>query len=65
MADWLPSIGLLSDSSLQGIDEATRNKLQSEATGRFLLGSLLSGRPDIGFQSELALLQIMQPLNSD
>ena len=53
MADWLPSIGLLSDSSLQGIDEATRNKLQSEATGRFLLGSLLSGRPDIGFQSAI------------
>lgn len=53
MADWLPGIGLLSDSSLQGIDEATRNKLQSEATGRFLLGSLLSGRPDIGFQSAI------------
>lgn len=53
MADWLPSIGLLSDSSLQGIDEATRSKLQSEATGRFLLGSLLSGRPDIGFQSAI------------
>lgn len=51
MADWLPGIGLLSDSSLQGIDEATRNKLQSEATGRFLLGSILSGRPDVGFQS--------------
>lgn len=53
MADWLPGIGLLSESALQGVDKATQNKLQSEATGRFLLGSLLSGRPDIGFQSAI------------
>jgi hypothetical protein len=50
---WFPNIGILSDSSLIGIDPAMQDQLQREASKRMLIGGLLSGRPDIGFQSAI------------
>jgi hypothetical protein len=50
---FFPNIGILSDSSLLGIDPAMQDQLQREASKRMLIGGLLSGRPDIGFQSAI------------
>ena len=50
---WFPNIGILSDSSLIGIDPAMQDQLQREASKRMLIHGLLSGRPDIGLQSAI------------
>jgi len=50
---WFPNIGILSDSSLIGIPAEMQDQLQREASKRMLIGGLLSGRPDIGFQSAI------------
>lgn len=50
---WFPNIGILSDSSLLGIPAEMQDQLQREATKRMFIGGLLSGRPDIGFQSAI------------
>jgi hypothetical protein len=50
---WFPNIGILSESSLLGIPSDMQDQLQREASKRMLIGGLLSGRPDIGFQSAI------------
>lgn len=50
---WFPNIGILSDSSLLGISPDMQDQLQREATKRMFIGGLLSGRPDVGFQSAI------------
>lgn len=50
---WFPNIGILSESSLLGIPPEMQDQLQREASKRMLVGGLLSGRPDIGFQSAI------------
>lgn len=50
---WFPNIGILSESSLLGIPAEMQDQLQREASKRMFIGGLLSGRPDIGFQSAI------------
>lgn len=50
---WFPNLGILSDSSLLGIPAEMQDQLQREATKRMFIGGLLSGRPDVGFQSAI------------
>lgn len=50
---WFPNIGLLSESSLIGIPQEMQDQLQREASKRFVLGGLLSGRPDVAFSSAI------------
>jgi len=45
------NIGLLSDASLTGLSDADKESMQKQATQQFLLGSLLSGDPGVGFKS--------------
>ena len=45
------NIGLLSDAALTGLSAADKESMQKQATQQFLLGSLLSGDPGIGFKS--------------
>jgi hypothetical protein len=45
------NIGLLSDAALTGLSAAEKESMQKQATQQFLLGSLLSGDPGIGFKS--------------
>jgi hypothetical protein len=52
---WFPNIGILSESSLLGIPAEMQDQLQREASKRMLIGGLLSGRPDIGFQSAIGV----------
>jgi len=47
------NIGLLSDAALTGLTEAEKESMQKQATQQFLLGSLLSGDPGIGFKSAM------------
>lgn len=50
---WWPSLGLLSDSALQGLDPAVQDQLQRDATKNMVLGGILSGRPEVGFQAAI------------
>lgn len=52
---FFPNIGLLSDSSLTGLAPELQDQLQREATKRMVLGGLLSGRADVGFQSAIGV----------
>jgi len=45
------NIGLLSDASLTGLSAADKEAMQKQATQQFLIGSLLSGDPGVGFRS--------------
>jgi hypothetical protein len=45
------NIGLLSDAALTGLTDTEKTAMQKQATQQFLLGSLLSGDPGIGFKS--------------
>ena len=45
------NIGLLSDAALTGLSDTEKEAMQKQATQQFLLGSLLSGDPGIGFKS--------------
>ena len=45
------NIGLLSDAALTGLSAADKEAMQKQATQQFLLGSLLSGDPGVGFKS--------------
>jgi hypothetical protein len=45
------NIGLLSDAALTGLSDAEKTAMQKQATQQFLIGSLLSGDPGVGFRS--------------
>jgi hypothetical protein len=45
------NIGLLSDAALTGLSDAEKTAMQKQATQQFLIGSLLSGDPGVGFKS--------------
>jgi hypothetical protein len=45
------NIGLLSDAALTGLSDAEKQSMQKQATQQFLIGSLLSGDPGVGFRS--------------
>jgi hypothetical protein len=45
------NIGLLSDAALTGLSDTEKQAMQRQATQQFLLGSLLSGDPGVGFRS--------------
>ncbi len=45
------NIGLLSDAALTGLSDADKQAMQKQATQQFLIGSLLSGDPGVGFRS--------------
>jgi len=45
------NIGLLSDAALTGLSAADKEAMQKQATQQFLIGSLLSGDPGVGFRS--------------
>jgi hypothetical protein len=45
------NLGLLSDAALTGLSAADKESMQKQATQQFLLGSLLSGDPGVGFKS--------------
>jgi hypothetical protein len=45
------NIGLLSDAALTGLSDAEKQAMQKQATQQFLIGSLLSGDPGVGFRS--------------
>jgi hypothetical protein len=47
------NIGLLSDAALTGLSDTEKTAMQKQATQQFLLGSLLSGDPGIGFKSAM------------
>ena len=47
------NIGLLSDAALTGLTDPEKESMQKQATQQFLLGSLLSGDPGIGFKSAM------------
>lgn len=47
------NIGLLSDAALTGLSAADKESMQKQATQQFLLGSLLSGDPAMGFKSAM------------
>jgi len=47
------NIGLLSDAALTGLSDTEKQAMQRQATQQFLLGSLLSGDPGIGFKSAM------------
>jgi len=42
---------LLSDAALTGLSDAEKQAMQKQATQQFLIGSLLSGDPGVGFKS--------------
>ena len=52
---WFPNLGLLSESSLTGLSPEVQDQLQRESVKRMVIGGLLSGRPDIGFQSAVGV----------
>jgi hypothetical protein len=45
------NIGLLSDAALTGLSDTEKQAMQKQATQQFLIGSLLSGDPGVGFKS--------------
>jgi hypothetical protein len=45
------NLGLLSDAALTGLSDAEKQAMQKQATQQFLIGSLLSGDPGVGFRS--------------
>ena len=45
------NLGLLSDAALTGLSPAEKESMQKQATQQFLIGSLLSGDPGVGFKS--------------
>jgi hypothetical protein len=45
------NIGLLSDAALTGLSDTEKQAMQKQATQQFLIGSLLSGDPGVGFRS--------------
>jgi hypothetical protein len=45
------NLGLLSDAALTGLSDAEKQAMQKQATQQFLIGSLLSGDPGVGFKS--------------
>jgi hypothetical protein len=47
------NIGLLSDAALTGLTDTEKETMQKQATQQFLLGSLLSGDPAMGFKSAM------------
>jgi len=47
------NIGLLSDAALTGLTDTEKESMQKQATQQFLLGSLLSGDPAMGFKSAM------------
>ena len=47
------NIGLLSDAALTGLSDADKQAMQRQATQQFLIGSLLSGDPAMGFKSAM------------
>jgi hypothetical protein len=47
------NIGLLSDAALTGLSDTEKQAMQRQATQQFLLGSLLSGDPGVGFKSAM------------
>ena len=47
------NLGLLSDAALTGLTDTEKESMQKQATQQFLLGSLLSGDPGIGFKSAM------------
>jgi len=47
------NIGLLSDAALTGLSAAEKEAMQKQATQQFLIGSLLSNDPALGFKSAM------------
>jgi len=47
------NFGLLSDAALTGLSDTEKESMQKQATQQFLLGSLLSGDPAVGFKSAM------------
>jgi hypothetical protein len=47
------NIGLLSDAALTGLSPAEKESMQKQATQQFLIGSLLSNDPALGFKSAM------------
>jgi len=47
------NIGLLSDAALTGLSDTEKQAMQRQATQQFLIGSLLSGDPAMGFKSAM------------
>ena len=45
------NLGLLSDAALTGLTDTEKESMQRQATQQFLIGSLLSGDPGVGFKS--------------
>jgi hypothetical protein len=45
------NLGLLSDAALTGLTDTEKEAMQKQATQQFLIGSLLSGDPGVGFKS--------------
>jgi len=45
------NLGLLSDAALTGLTDTEKESMQKQATQQFLIGSLLSGDPGVGFRS--------------
>jgi hypothetical protein len=49
--DW----GLLSDAALTGLSDAEKTNLQKQATNQFLMGTLLSGDPGLGYKAAIGV----------
>jgi hypothetical protein len=49
--DW----GLLSDAALTGLSDAEKANLQKQATNQFLMGTLLSGDPGLGYKAAIGV----------
>jgi hypothetical protein len=49
------NIGLLPSAALTGLSEEQQGELQRQATTQFLLGTLLSGDPSMGYKSAMGL----------
>jgi YD repeat-containing protein len=47
--------GLLSNAALTGLSDTEKENLQKQATSQFLLGSLLSGDPAMGYKAALGV----------
>jgi hypothetical protein len=47
------NLGLLSDAALTGLSDTEKETMQKQATQQFLIGSLLSGDPAMGFKSAM------------
>jgi hypothetical protein len=49
------NIGLLPSAALTGLSEEQQNNLQNQATTQFLLGTLLTGDPSMGYKGAISL----------